>query len=494
MAAMADQYSLPTQSHTSDATESQIKDPTASSCDQQKDGSHIWKPRMPSTRSRLLRRISGRILELDHGKGDVSSTEGDKDESCISNILSYLHENVSAETRANIAKYLASHNFEHCKLNMEDIHHYYHVASCLNLKQLKDHCLKFCFHQNQIEILEKFEGCGCLAEIKRESKAGYQRSQSVVSNSDENEPPQYYIVFSNNTEGKASEAKVTKRKNSVMVIDVSEKHNVYHKEVDKLQQFGEGFSCCSCEIGESPYVFISGGKGKSNQMWMYDVLLSRWSKCAKMIHGRSNHMMVSVGETSVVVLGGQETSCIEEYSIKRSKWRERAALITNVTSSAVIALQGKIYVFGGETPAGPVSTAQCYDVTKHVIDRLPYLPCQFSGGRCVAFKDRVFIATDQGHMICFNPLTGYASLCTQQPVLRRQFGMFVNKERIYLVGGILQIPNSDDEKRQTPQYRYNTEKDLWVEKYKLCENFPVLASCVIHYPRKCSIVPFNETF
>ena len=447
-----------------------------------------------SRRSRLMRRISGRLLGHSLELDVASKTDNEVDEPCVTDVMSYLQGNVSADTRTNIAKYLATHDLTQCKVTMEDVHHYYHVADFLKLRQLSEHCLKFCSQSNQYDVLAQFEGCSCYSEIKQQSKTGYQRSSSIVSNSDETSPPVYYIVFSDNIQNDTMEAKAKKHKHSVMVIDVSEKLNVCYREVEKLQQFGEGFACCACEIRESPYIFVAGGKGKSNQMWMYDVLLGRWSKCAKMIQGRSLHMMVSVGDKSVVVLGGQETSSIEEYDIKRNKWRDRGALLANVKSSVVTALQEKVYIFGGETLAGPVATCQCYDVTSKTIDRLPYLPCQFSGGQCVTFKDKIFIATDQGHMMCFDPGTECASLCTQQPVLRSKFGMFVKNDRIYLVGGLLDQRDAIGGKEQIPQYRYNPDKDTWVEKYKLCEHFPVLACCTITYPQKCCIVPFTEKF
>lgn len=471
------------------------------------ENSHPSHPDLPdhtirrarlSKRSRLLRRISSRVLGLDNKDGEVSQDDKERDEPCFTNVVTYLEDQVTGETRANIANYLASHDLELCRLTLDNVHHYYHVAACLQLKQLREHCLNFCFHNNQIAILKQFEGCDCRQEIERESRSGYQRSISLVSNSEETGSPQYYIVFSDSSQNVGElETKPRKRKNVVMVIDMSNRQKVYDKRVEKMQQFGEGFASCSCEVNDSPYIFVSGGRGKSNQMWRYDVLLDRWSKCAKMIHGRSLHMMVSAGDDSIVVLGGEETACIEEYAIAKNKWRERVLLLANVKSSAAISVNGKIYVFGGETPAGPVATAQCYDVMKHEIERLPYLPCQFKGGRCVTFKDKIFIATDERHMICFDPETGSSSLCSQQPVLRRHFGMFVKNDRIYLIGGVLKTREPDEsgdvsDPPSTPQYRYNPEKDAWVEKCKLCDQFPVSASCMITYPKQCSVVPFYD--
>lgn len=452
------------------------------------DESLCFKSDSDSDVCQLLKRISDAILGTDDIDGP-SSLEVDGAEPDMMNIVTYLQQRVDPDTQAQIAKYLSSGSLEYAPLNLENIHSYFHVATKLHLKQLRDHCLNFCFRSNQSEVLSKFEGCHCKKDITRESTSGYQRSQSVISNPDDNHPPQYYIVFTYNSNSNGSKDKNVRRV-TVKVINMSEKMDVFNKEIDKLKQFGEGFACCSCEIKESPYVFVSGGTEKGTQMLRYDVLLGRWDKCTKMLHGRSNHMMLSAGENAIFVVSGKEVPCIEEYDIKGKKWHERASLITHVTSAALVFYRAKIYIFGGKTSAGPVSTVQYYDAGTREVNRLEDLPCAFEGGKCVVFKDKIYIATYDGHMICFDPANGHSYLCSHQPVQRRNFGMFVKNERIYLVGGV--PVNVDDAGDQKPQYRYNAEKDMWVEKYKLCDNFTVLGSCVINYPKKCSIIPFDE--
>ena len=437
----------------------------------------------------LLRRISDAILGTDDIDGP-SSLEMDGVEPEMMNIVTYLQQRVDHDNQALIAKYLSSGSLEFVHLNIDNVHSYFHVAVSLHLKQLRDHCLNFCFRSNQQEIMAQFQGCHCMKDITRESSTGYQRSQSIISNPDDNLPPQYYIVFTYNTNGSSDKTVKNTPKVIVKVIDMSERHDVFNREVDQIRQLGEGFACCSCEIKESPYVFVSGGAGKGTQMMKYDVVVGRWEKCPKMLHARSNHMMLSAGENAVFVLSGKEVPCVEEYDIKSKKWHERASLITHVTSAAVVFYRAKIYIFGGKTPAGAVATVQYYDAARKEVSRLEDLPCAFDGGKCVVFNDKIYIATYDGHMICFDPSNGHSYLCCHQPVQRRHFGMFVRNERIYLVGGV--PVNVDENWDKKPQHRYNVEKDMWVEKYKLCNNFPVLGSCVINYPKKCSIIPFDE--
>lgn len=435
------------------------------------------------SRCKLLKQISRTILSVDEDIPD-----GFRNETNVCDVLSYVH-NTPSETQTEIAQYLSSGCLTHALLSMDNIHHFYHVATLLHLKQLRDHCIKFCRTNNQAEIISSFEGCKCKTEIETESATGYQRSQSVVSNPDDSDPPQFYIVFTPT----AVSGNKDKRKIKVLVIDTSQKRKVYNHEVDKMKHFGDGFACCSFEVKGTPFIMVSGGDGKSVQSVMkYDIILGRWEKCAKLLHGRSNHMMVTVGSNTMFVLGGSEVPCIEEYCLKTNKWTERASLVTQVVSAVCKVFQNKIYVFGGKTPAGTVATVQCYDVDSHVIERLSDLPCAFEGGQAVVLNERIYIATDQGHMIRFNPKTGYSRLCTQQPIHRKQFGMFVKQGRIYVVGGVLSA--SEEQSEHIPQFRYNPEKDVWIEKNKLCLSFQVLASCIINYEKKCCVIPFNESF
>lgn len=437
-----------------------------------------------SSRCKLLKRISRSILSLDE---EQVENYDECDGGNVCDVLAYMQQ-VRPETQTEIAHYLSSGSLEHVKLTMDNIHNFYHVAAVLRLKQLREHCVTFCKQSNQVELLAKFEGCMCHEEIHTESSSGYQRSHSIISNPDDNDPPQYYIAFSQ----KLTKDESQKRKSKVVVIDMSKRRIVYSHEVEKLRSFGEGFRCCSFEVKGTPFIAVSGGDGKSSNLTMkYDIILGRWEKCAKMLHGRSHHMMLSAGNGSLFVLGGSETSCIEQYDVKSNKWFERASLETHVVSSACEVYKNKIYVFGGKTPAGMVSITQSYDVENHVIERLQDLPCAFDGGRAAVLKDKIYIATFQGHMVEFNTDTGDSTLCTQQPIPRKQFGVFAKSDRIYLVGG---VPCNEDCAEHTPQYRYNPEKDLWVEKRSMSNRFPVFTSCAISFEKKCCIIPFDESF
>ncbi|KAH3735778.1 uncharacterized protein LOC127850928 [Dreissena polymorpha] len=402
------------------------------------------------------------------------------------NVLSYLQMSVPREVQAAIAQYLSSGSLENVHVSLDTIHYYFHVAINLRLRQLTHHCLAFCFKANQKELLTKFGDCECRRHIKNESAQGYERTQSVVSVHDESSPPQYLVAFT--TEPKS------KRPGEVYarIIDTDTKKSVFKREVEKIRQSGQGFACCSIEIRESPYLYLSGGRERSTQVLKYDVILGKWNKCAKLLHGRYMHMMVALKGNSkaLFVLGGAEVQSIEEFDLRKNKWFERGSLLLHVVSAAYTGHQDNIYIFGGKTPTGPQPAVQCYNSTTRKMSRLADLPCAFNGGSCVVLDHQIFIATNQGHMISFDTQTSVSCLCSQHPVPKRDFTMCAKDNRIYVIGGV--ICNDDVTSGETHHYRFNPEKDVWVEQDAVFQSFPVLCSCVITYPQKCSVIPFRD--
>ena len=429
-------------------------------------------------RCRLLRQISENILT-----GIPIETEL-RDE-CTNNVLAYL-EGTPEDIRTTIATYLSSGKIDEIHITTENLHYFFHVAKSLCLQQLKMHCFAFCSVGQQDKILECFRSCkSCREIIAMESETGYERSLSMLSDPDnETSLPEFYICFSAKASGKG-------KKSMAIVVDISQKKEIFQCKLAKSQTFDKGFRCCSCDVKHSPYIFVSGGMSKSSQlMWKYDVIMDSWQKVPKMHQGRSKHVMVSVQDERIFVFGGKEVDSIEEYNIKEKTWTVKGSLPVHVHSAVGISHGNYIFIFGGRTSAGPVATVQRFSLESNKVDELENLPVTFKCGQTVAIGEYIYIATGQGHLICFDPSTGSSHLCAQQPVLKKHFGMFVKDKRIYLVGGT-PTEEQDDGKEEMPQYRYSPEKDQWTKKPNMCKCFPVYSSCIIKYPQKCSIVPFH---
>ena len=418
---------------------------------------------------------AGGLDDVDGGCG-FDDVDGCADAGCT-NLISFIKK-CPEGSQSMIASYLSSGKISDIVLCPENFHLFLHVSISLNLRQLKEHCIKHYFECNEADKLMINGDCTCVFAIEYECVKGYQRSESIISDHGDNSPPEYYIAF--------TRSRKTPNKAHVVVLNLANRQKVLQRVIEK--PFGNGFACCSIERNESPFIYVSGGENKSQtQVWKYDVIEGRWNKSTKLAHGRSFHAM-TVCNGTLYVLGGKEVPCIEEYDHSGKKWKDRASLIIPV-HSAICAVHGrKIYIFGGQTPAGPVSTVQCFDTVTNRVSRLPDLPCTISNGQAVVLNDHIYIASGQGHLIMFEALCGISKLCSEQPVRREQFGMFVKNDRIYLVGGdVCESEGSDDK----PEYRYNPEKDCWVEKDTSNICLPVYASCIIRFPKKCPVIPFD---
>ena len=394
-----------------------------------------------------------------------------------SDLIAFIKEGVG-DARGMMASYLSTGNVSTIILTPDNFHLFLHVAISLNLKQLKRFCIRHFFSCDDPDVINVNGNCSCLSELRYEAQKGFHRSLSTVSVNDENTLPEYYIAFSKT---QRSQEKVT-----VVVINMSAKRNVLQRIIDK--PLGKGFACCSVELKESPFIFISGGGNKRlDQFWKYDVIGSKWDKKNKLVHGRSSHSMAAC-DNSLFVFGGKEVSCIEKYDIKEKKWKDVAFLATPVHMAVSILYDKKVYIFGGKTLAGPVSTVQCFDTQTNKVEKLQDLPCPIFNGQAVVINDNIYIASGQGHMIFFEPRLGVSDLCSKQPIRREQFGMFAKNERVYIAGGEIV---KEDETENNPQYRYDPEDDSWVEKCELNMFYPVYASCIIQYPKKCPVIPFD---
>ena len=395
-----------------------------------------------------------------------------------SDLITFIKEG-SGRNRSMMASYLSTGRLSDIILTPENFHLFLHVAITLGLRQLKGFCIKHYFERAEPEDLNITGNCTCMSEIRYELQKGFRRSLSVAS--EDNALPEYYIAFSKTRKSQKSQEKVT-----VVVINMTAKRNVLQRVIEK--PLGKGFACCSVELKDSPFIFISGGENRRlDQFWKYDVIGNRWDKQTKLIHGRSSHLMTAC-DNSLYVIGGKEVSCIEKYDVKEKKWKDVAFLATPVHMAISVLHDRLIYIFGGKTLSGPVSTVQRFDILTNTVERLQDLPCPVYDGQAVIVSDYIYIASGQGHMIFFEPSSGVSNLCSNQPIRRERFGMFVKNDRVYMAGGEVA---EEDKTENNPQYRYDPDDDCWVEKYELNMCYPVYASCIIRYPKKCPIIPFD---
>ncbi|XP_019582021.1 kelch-like protein 35 isoform X1 [Rhinolophus sinicus] len=142
-------------------------------------------------------------------------------------------------------------------------------------------------------------------------------------------------------------------------------------------------------------IYISGGHINSRDVWMFSSHLHTWIKVASLHKGRWRHKMAVV-QGQLFAVGGfdglQRLRSVERYDPFCNTWAAAAPLPEAVSSAAVAACAGQLYVIGGAGQDG-VSTdkVQCFDPKK---DRWSLRsPAPFSQ-RCldaVCLEDTIYV-------------------------------------------------------------------------------------------------------
>lgn len=399
-----------------------------------------------------------------------------------SNVLEFFKD-IPQDVRKCLVEFLSSGVTGDLEIHEENFHHFFHVANHLNLRRLLQCCVEVYEKGDKTRIKEKIGMCECVHYLEQLVATAYRRETSVLWHEKDLDSDRKFQVLFLSKDKHA-------RKQPVVVIDFARNFKIYKQDIEKADKVGVGFSACAFEQDGCPYIFVSGGEEKKkSQIWQYDVILDKWSKAGKMLHGRSRHLMVTVKD-KIFLIGGQNVACIEEFDPINGKCVEIGSLPVAAWSSTYAVYNDTIYIFGGKNPAGCISTVQSFNCKTNRIARLGDLPCACSGSRAVVLGDFIFIATSEGHLIKFNPMDGSSELCALQPCIRRHFVMFVRNERIYITGGV----RKSDEKGadENHLYKYTPETDTWSDVATLSTSLPVYTYCTVRYSGKCRIVPFEK--
>lgn len=380
------------------------------------------------------------------------------------------------DIRNIIVHYLKKKKLSCVLLDSANFHYVLHTGDDLDLPQLVSHCFEYLDENPQFDQKSLVMGCDSCQNVIRTRNV--EKATTVKSATSRCSVPHFCIAFSR------KEAQRT----NIEVIDINTGSEIYSRDTRRPFLCERGFSCLGMHYSDCPYIFVGGGKHKhSKQLWRYDVIVSEWKKMPNMIHGRSYQSMISFNDCAIYVIGGSEVDCIEEFSLDTKKWRECATLNFPVESGACAVYDKKIYIFGSNDSVGRV---QCFTPSLNRVETLHPLPCPVMEGHAVVFQDKIFIVSGQGKVVYFEPVTGLSYLGAYQPVIRSNFCLFVNKDKLYITGGRLDEESPDVESEYN--YRYNMSTDAWTRTRKLPRRFRVHAYCDIHLQRRCPIVPFDK--
>ena len=378
--------------------------------------------------------------------------------------------------RNMIAAYLKSKKLSCVLVSPSNFHYAYHTSVALEQRPLTSHCYEFLDENPQFDQKSLVVNCEpCQVQIATRNR---ERAKVVEATCSRRSNPHFCIAFS----------REDAQRTNIDVIDINSGNEIYARGSKRPFLCERGFSCCSVHYSECPYVYVGGGKHKhSKQVWRYDVIVSEWKKMPNMIHGRAYHSMVGFNDSAIYVIGGEDTDCIEEFSLDSRKWSECTQLNFPVASGACAVYEKKIYIFGGDPSVGRV---QCFTPASNKIEPLHPLPCPVVEGHAVVFQDKIFIVSGQGQLVYFEPVTGLSYTGASQPVIRSRFCLFTSYDKIYITGGQLQEESPEEESEYN--YRYNMSTNAWTRTRKLPRRFPVRTFCDVHIQRRCPVVPFDK--
>ena len=259
------------------------------------------------------------------------------------------------------------------------------------------------------------------------------------------------------------------------------------------REFSPGCAACFGKFEDNcPFLFMSGGAGKdASKIYFFDAIIDDdWHKLAKLREPRFGHKMHCV-DKCLYVVGGN--CLIEMYDMKTDKVKSgrpmavRACLSVKVRNFPSAVYKNTIYMFGGESDSGPVKCVQYYNTKRNIVAKIADLPYECHGGSAVVIGDAIYIATEQGILMRFDPTTGMASACLPQPIPRKQFAMIVRNGKLCILSG---EGDSKQTYKYIPDCWFDPVTDTWtIGDIRLA--LPVLTSFVVEYPRPRAIAPLS---
>lgn len=402
-----------------------------------------------------------------------------------SNMLEYFY-CIPCDVQASLRNFLSTGDCDCLNICEENFHVYFHFACKWNNPSLLHSCVRSCGNSGKT-LLPETMACGCrkILDVELQKHNGNMcgcavRFQTLNITTDS---PEFLVLFT------SPEVREGPRKISILDFRTN---NIFNVLTNKGKEMGEGYAVCSFQADKIPYVIISGGCGKSaGKLHKYDAVRDKWHAKVELNHSRTGHVMcASLGQ--IYIIGGTQSPTVEVCDMDGRNSKECVVIGTlpvAVHNMAFVVVGDKIFLFGGENSRGNVSAVQCIDSKNKNISRLKDLPCECSGGQAVFFENAVYIATQQGHMIRYDIVTGWSELCSHQPFCRKNFAMFIKDGHINILGGI-----RTDGKETSPCVlcKYEPKSDQWFKAATFPKPLPVYASCVVQYPKSCPIIPFSS--
>ncbi|KAF4525766.1 hypothetical protein B566_EDAN002028 [Ephemera danica] len=199
------------------------------------------------------------------------------------------------------------------------------------------------------------------------------------------------------------------------------------------------------------HMYLAGGEfpdgTASNHLWRYDPVMDTWAEMAPMMFSRSE-LGLAVLDGHLYAIGGWEGTCrldsVERFNPHTNMWEMIAPVKMAVTSPAVVAHLGKLYVTGGAVleDGDGIGLVQRYDPKTNSWEELEPMLIPRSGSAACVLNGSIYVlggwhaSTENTNKVeCYNIETNTwefkASMCER----RYRPGVAVVDGFIYILGG-----------------------------------------------------------
>ncbi|XP_003964679.2 kelch-like protein 20 [Takifugu rubripes] len=198
-------------------------------------------------------------------------------------------------------------------------------------------------------------------------------------------------------------------------------------------------------------LYLAGGEfpdgSASREMWRYDPCFDSWTEMAPMNVARSELGLVML-DGFVYAVGGWEgrsrLDSVECYNPHTNLWQFTESYKMAVTSPAVVALDGLLYVTGGAVLEDGDGTdlAQVYNPKSGAWTELAPMQIARSGSAACTLKGKIYViggwhaSTENTDKVeCYDPITNQWTMCAPMKERRYRPGAAVVDGKIYVLGG-----------------------------------------------------------
>ena len=175
-----------------------------------------------------------------------------------------------------------------------------------------------------------------------------------------------------------------------------------------------------------------------------------WEKRAPLL-AENSEMSVAQWGNKIFVFGGypstrETVGTVQVYDATKDRWQIEPPLPTPVNHSMAAALEGKLYVVGGQEKAGGKANkaqfqdlVQIYDIASKTWSEGSRMPTKRSGGGAAVIKGKIYVAGGRpphGHdFAVYDPKADQWTLLPKMPTARNHIAVAAIDDRLYVAGG-----------------------------------------------------------